>query len=287
MCILRPAMQAASPRTGVAVAAEKLAARLARALWPAVTSVSRRFVRSPFQPPWAPAPLMRSAQRTAPPLGWPRQTDSLCPECVRRLRHDVACGRKRLPDVKLDDSAHIKASIVERGGRVIAVKQCPEHGRFEDVLSIDPAFLDRIERLFDGRDYEASATRLRDHGRSSIRYGRGAVLTVDLTNRCNLRCDPCFMDASSNGGSSELSWPEIEQLLDHCLDVRPRRQMSVQFSGGEPTLSPYFLDAIRHARKLGYFCVQCASNGVRFSEDPDFCHQAKQAGLRLRRTSPP
>ena len=28
--------------------------------------------------------------------------------------------------------------------------------------------------------------------------------------------------------------------------------MSVQFSGGEPTLSPHFLDAIRYAREIGY-----------------------------------
>jgi len=28
--------------------------------------------------------------------------------------------------------------------------------------------------------------------------------------------------------------------------------MSVQFSGGEPTMSPYFFDAVAYARKIGY-----------------------------------
>jgi 7,8-dihydro-6-hydroxymethylpterin dimethyltransferase len=107
------------------------------------------------------------------------------------------------------------------------------------------------------------------------------VLTVDLTNRCNMMCDPCFMDANQVGYVHELSWEDIQKLLDDSMTIQPRRQMSVQFSGGEPTLSPYFLDAIRYARKLGYFAVQCATNGLRFAEEPGFANQAKEAGLRM------
>ena len=65
------------------------------------------------------------------------------------------------------------------------------------------------------------------------------------------------------------------------MSIKPRRQMTVQFSGGEPTLSPYFLDAIRYARKIGYFAVQCATNGLRFAEEPGFAQKAKEAGLRM------
>ena len=56
--------------------------------------------------------------------------------------------------------------------------------------------------------------------------------------------------------------------------------MSVQFSGGEPTLSPYFLDAVAYARKVGYNSVQAATNGIEFAKRPDFCKQAAEAGLR-------
>src|SRR2546422_1153415 len=45
---------------------------------------------------------------------------------------------------------------------------------------------------------------LHKHGSSSVRYGRGSVLTVDLTNRCNMMCDPCFMDANQVGYVHEL-----------------------------------------------------------------------------------
>ncbi len=106
------------------------------------------------------------------------------------------------------------------------------------------------------------------------------MLTVDLTNRCNMMCDPCFMDANQVGFVHELSWEDVKQLLDNAVQIKPKRKMSVQFSGGEPTLSPYFLDAVRYARKVGYDSVQAATNGIEFAKSPEFCQQASEAGLR-------
>ena len=56
--------------------------------------------------------------------------------------------------------------------------------------------------------------------------------------------------------------------------------MSVQFSGGEPTISPHFLEAIRYSRKVGYNSVQAATNGIEFAKSKDFCREAAEAGLR-------
>jgi hypothetical protein len=201
--------------------------------------------------------------------------------CVREVRQSILDDEADPEVLRRGKPGEIPAQIIERDGRILMVKDCPKHGAFEDVISIDPAFLARIERLFPGRDFKSPKSNLRDHGSSSIRYGRGAVLTVDLTNRCNMMCDPCFMDANQVGYVHELTWTEISEILHASLDIQPRRQMSVQFSGGEPTLSPHFVDAIAHARELGYFCVQAASNGIRFAQDLAFCHQAKRAGLRI------
>ena len=57
--------------------------------------------------------------------------------------------------------------------------------------------------------------------------------------------------------------------------------MTVQFSGGEPTISPIFLDSVRYAREVGYFSVQAATNGIRFAQEPGFAEQARDAGLRI------
>ncbi|HXS18800.1 MAG TPA: radical SAM protein, partial [Polyangiaceae bacterium] len=210
-------------------------------------------------PAWAPRPLMHSKERTKPPLGWPRTTDSLCPRCVKEAREAVINDQMEMETFLHQHPGEIKAHIIERDGKIWMVKDCPHHGHFEDVIAMDPAFLRRIEELFPGRDFESPKTKLRDHGTSTIKYGRGSVLTVDLTNRCNMMCDPCFMDGNQVGYVHELSWDDVKQILDDSLSIKPRRQLSVQFSGGEPTLSPDFFRAIEYARDIGYFCVQCAS----------------------------
>jgi 7,8-dihydro-6-hydroxymethylpterin dimethyltransferase len=253
---------------------EQMAVGSARALWPLIGWIDERLPSSPLWPSWAPAPLRRGKEKSSPPLGWPRRTDSLCPRCVEEAR--LAAGPTGSLEV-----VPLPADIVERDGTVWMLKDCPRHGHFADQLSHDPTFLARLERLFPGRDYSAVAPETRNHGASTLRYGRGAVFNVDLTSRCNLRCSTCFADADHGPAVHELEWEEIQSILARSLDTLPRRQMSVQFSGGEPTLSPHFLDAVRYAREVGYFCVQCASNGIRFAQDPEFCRRARQAGLRL------
>src|SRR6202158_2149743 len=175
----------------------------------------------------------------------------------------------------------IKAQIIERDGEVWMVKECPIHGKYEDMMAVDAKFLNWIEQNFPGRDIPAHNDEdLHKHGSSTVRYGRGSVLTVDLTHRCTMMCDPCFMDANQVGYVHELSWEEIQEILDNALKIKPRRQMSVQFSGGEPTMHPRFFDAIRHARKIGYNSVQAATNGIEFAKSKEYCKQAFEAGLR-------
>jgi uncharacterized radical SAM superfamily Fe-S cluster-containing enzyme len=260
---------------------ERFASATARAAWPLVKLLNARFERPSAQPAWAPAPLLKRRERTFPKLGWPRETDSLCPRCVKETRTAILDGKTDLRVLVDGKPGEIKARIVEQDGQIVMNKTCPKHGEFSDVLSIDPAWLARIERLYPGRDFKAPKTPLREHGSSSIQFGRGSVLTVDLTNRCNMMCDPCFMDANQVGFVHELGWDDVKKILDDSMSIKPRRQMSVQFSGGEPTLSPHFLDAIAYAREIGYFAVQCATNGIRFAEEPGFAARARQAGLRM------
>jgi uncharacterized radical SAM superfamily Fe-S cluster-containing enzyme len=234
-----------------------------------------------FTPKWSEKPLLKSWEKSKPTLGWPRQTDSLCPGCVKDARDAIFEGKKDWRDLMHEKVGEIKAQIIERDGQIWMVKECPIHGRYEDMMAIDAKFLNWIEQNFPGRDIPAHNDEdLHKHGSSTVRYGRGSVLTVDLTNRCNMMCDPCFMDANQVGYVHELSWEEIQEILDNALKIKPRRQMSVQFSGGEPTMHPRFFDAIRHARKIGYNSVQAATNGIEFAKSKEYCKQAFEAGLR-------
>ena len=261
--------------------AEKALTYVANAAWQVFDKANSVNPNPSFTPKWSEKPLLKSWEKTKPPLGWPRETDSLCPQCVPEIRQQIVDGK--LPhEILLNEKVgEIKAQIIERDGKILMVKDCPKHGHFEDVMAIDTAFFRHLEECFPGRDIRAhNDEKLHNHGSSTVKHGRGSVLTIDLTNRCNMMCDPCFMDANQVGFVHELTWEDIKTMLDNAISIKPRRQMSVQFSGGEPTLSPYFLDAVRYARKVGYNSVQAATNGIEFAKSPEFCKQAAEAGLR-------
>jgi uncharacterized radical SAM superfamily Fe-S cluster-containing enzyme len=224
---------------------------------------------------------LKSWQKSKPTLGWPRTTDSLCPNCVIEAREEIISGKKDVSVLINEKVGEIKAQIIERDGEIWMIKDCPVHGHFEDMMAIDAKFLTHIEKMFPGRDIDAhNDEKLHNHGSSTVKFGRGAVLTVDLTNRCNMMCDPCFMDANQVGFVHELSMDEIKEILDNAITIKPRRQMSVQFSGGEPSISPHFIEAIKYSRKVGYNSVQAATNGIEFAKSKEFCRQAAEAGLR-------
>ena len=234
-----------------------------------------------FTPKWSDKPLLKSWEKTKPTLGWPRKTDSLCPKCVVEAREKILEGKEDYRVLIDEKVGEIKATIIERDGQIWMVKECPIHGKFEDLMAIDSKFLSWIESNFPGRDIRShNDATLHNHGSSTIKHGRGSVLTVDLTNRCNMMCDPCFMDANQVGYVHELEWEEIKEILDNSLQIKPRRQMSVQFSGGEPTMSPHFFRAVKYSRKIGYNSVQAATNGIEFAKSLEFSKKAYEAGLR-------
>jgi uncharacterized radical SAM superfamily Fe-S cluster-containing enzyme len=261
--------------------AERGLTLVAGGLFNAIQSINKYKPNPSFTPKWSDKPLLKSWQKSKPTLGWPRTTDSLCPNCVIEAREAIISGKREVSDLINEKVGEIKAQIIERDGEIWMIKDCPVHGHFEDMMAIDAKFLTHIEKMFPGRDIDAhNDEKLHNHGSSTVKYGRGAVLTVDLTNRCNMMCDPCFMDANQVGFVHELSMDEIKEILDNAITIKPRRQMSVQFSGGEPSISPHFIEAIKYSRKVGYNSVQAATNGIEFAKSKEFCREAAAAGLR-------
>jgi uncharacterized radical SAM superfamily Fe-S cluster-containing enzyme len=261
--------------------ASSFVSRTSNLLWKAFQAVNRRIPEGELPAPkWASGKLIKSYERSAPPLGFPRTTDSLCPRCVPEVRSQVISGKADLKAIISERAGELKAEIIEENGRVLMRKHCEKHGTFEDVLSTSPDFTRRIEGLFFGRDFKCSDdNNIHKHGNSNIQYGRGAVLTVDLTNRCNMMCNPCFMDANQVGYVHEPSFDDVKEIFDRAVSFKPKRQIIILLSGGEPTLSPYFLDAVRYAKKVGFYRVLAATNGIRFAQSLEFVQQAKEAGL--------
>jgi len=51
----------------------------ARGIFDAIQLVNRHRPNPSFTPRWSDKPLLKSHERSKPTLGWPRETDSLCP----------------------------------------------------------------------------------------------------------------------------------------------------------------------------------------------------------------
>src|SRR6185436_13189587 len=53
----------------------------ANGAWVVFSNLNKIKQNASFTPKWSDKPLLKSTEKTKPPLGWPRETDSLCPVC--------------------------------------------------------------------------------------------------------------------------------------------------------------------------------------------------------------
>jgi len=198
------------------------------------------------------------------PKGLPKETTSVCPECGKL----------------------VKATILDRDGKVYMEKTCPEHGDFSDVYWSDTdMFLKSEAYAVDGiglKNPMAEAS-----GNVSITIDNKnfdiisctALANIDLTNRCNMNCPICFANANQAGFVYEPDFDTIVKMLEMLRSEDPIKCTAVQFSGGEPTIYPKFVEVIKKAKELGFAQVQVATNGIKFAKDFDLLKRAQEAGL--------
>jgi 7,8-dihydro-6-hydroxymethylpterin dimethyltransferase len=194
--------------------------------------------------------------------GLPKQVESLCPECGRI----------------------IVARMFEEQGKVFMEKTCPDHGYVKDLYWSDVELYLKAERweFGDGSGLTNPNTHSdmcpRDCGICQRHTSHTALGNIDLTNRCNLTCPICFANANVTGRVYEPSKEQVMDMLRLYRAEQPVAGRMVQFSGGEPTVHPDFLEILMGARELGFSHIQVASNGIKFS-NADFTMRAAEAGL--------
>jgi hypothetical protein len=195
--------------------------------------------------------------------GLPKTTQSLCPECTQL----------------------IEARIFEDAGKVVMEKHCPDHGDFRDIVYSDAKLYLKMEEWSFGDNRGlfnpavTTATRCPDDcGVCNLHTSHTALANVDLTNRCNLTCPVCFANANAAGYLYEPDFETVRKMLQALRDQRPSPCRIVQFSGGEPTIYPRFLDVLRMAKDMGFSHLQAATNGLKFTS-LEFAEQCKEAGL--------
>ena len=87
------------------------------------------------------------------------------------------------------------------------------------------------------------------------------LVALNLTRRCNLRCEHCYLDAGTRleGGRDELSSDEVKRVIDQIADLSDG--CMVVMTGGEPLLRPDIEELVEHAAGRGLMVV-LGTNGV-------------------------
>jgi uncharacterized radical SAM superfamily Fe-S cluster-containing enzyme len=208
--------------------------------------------------------LTRAIPTQNTPKGLPKIITSLCPECCRR----------------------IDATLYEENNKVYIRKSCPEHGAFKDLISSDARFYLKMERwTFEDEEGirnpvpSGTASCPEVCGLCGNHLATACQVNIDLTNLCNLNCPWCFANANASGSLYQATRDEIDLMLKTARGVEPRRNKVIQYSGGEPTIHPDFLWAVRRARELGFSYVMAATNGLTIAKSQEFAEQCREAGL--------
>jgi len=192
-----------------------------------------------------------------------KQTKSICPECFKVL----------------------DATIFEEDNKVYIKKECPEHGRFQDVYWSDYEQYLRAERFrHDGEGLRNPRTKTRldcpyDCGICPQHKSHTVLAIIDVTNRCNLRCPVCFATAGTTGYVYEPSKEEIQGMLQNIRRNDPVPAPALQFSGGEPTIRDDLFDLIGMAKEAGFEHVEVNTNGLRLAQSVDYCRGLKEADV--------
>ena len=117
----------------------------------------------------------------------------------------------------------------------------------------------------------------------SAAFARPYVVSWNLTYRCNLACEHCYLDA---GGSplveseafadrSELDTEQCKKVVDDIAAFAP--EALTILTGGEPLLRRDILAIIRYANKKDLWVV-VGTNGI--SITPTLAQLLKKEGVR-------
>lgn len=92
------------------------------------------------------------------------------------------------------------------------------------------------------------------------------LVALNLTERCNLGCAHCYLDAKvmREGAADELNTEELKEVLNGIAEVGP--EAMVVLTGGEPLLRRDIEELASHATGLGLMVV-VGSNGIMLTPD--------------------
>ncbi len=187
------------------------------------------------------------------------ETESICPECFAR----------------------IPARRVAEGNQVVLKKMCPEHGAFEAVIWRGEPSQASWSRPKLPSYPEAPLTAVKrgcpwDCGLCPEHRQQTCCTLIEVTQRCDLKCNVCFAD-SGGAGDNDPDLRRIQGMYQTLLAAGG--PYNIQLSGGEPTVREDLPKIISLGRSMGFDFIQVNTNGLRLAREPDYVRRLKEAGL--------
>jgi uncharacterized radical SAM superfamily Fe-S cluster-containing enzyme len=173
-------------------------------------------------------------------------------------RNRGACEtcRKRVP-----------ATHAIRDGRVYLLKECPDCGATESLISSDAAAWQRKRDIWQF-DPDAS-TACAMHCESCSHQHHPRMVFLDVTNRCNMNCPICIANIPGMGFEFHPPLDYFDRVLAGLAKMDPRP--TVQLFGGEPTVREDLFDIIDLCCRYE-LRVRIVTNGLRLA-DEDYCRK--------------
>ena len=165
------------------------------------------------------------------------------------------------------------AHYEERGNAVLLVKNCPDCGPTETIVSTDPAIWHAKRQIDRLKSDGGCALDCKTCGHSH----HPCVIFMDLTNRCNQDCPICIANIAGMGFKFEPPYEYFEQLLQYLAAMTPKP--SVKLFGGEPTLHKDLFQIVTRARGLG-LSTSIVTNGVRLADEA-YCQELLATGVKI------
>jgi 7,8-dihydro-6-hydroxymethylpterin dimethyltransferase len=188
------------------------------------------------------------------------KTYSVCPACYQEGKI------KKIP-----------AEIVEENGKVWITKKCDKHGSFKEIYFGDSVLYKKwMKYKVTGGPSPDVKTKIFDEPALYDEHKSQTVLTnLLITNRCNLRCSYCFMNAGATGYIYEPSLDKIRDMLIQARNEHPIGSKALQITGGEPTIREDLFEIIDMGKELGFSHIQVNTNGIKLAESIKYCQHLK------------
>ncbi len=172
------------------------------------------------------------------------------------------------------------------GGEVHMRKRCPVHGEQAVRLSTSAEWYERTRAIRPKKApprYTPREIKLGcpfDCGACTQHEQKVRLPVVTITSACNLECPICYVH-NKNQDAYHMGIEDLRKILAHLFAEHGGEVDLINFTGGEPTLHPHFLDFLELSREAGVHRVSICTNGVRLARDEALVKRLGELGARI------